>query len=293
MSRPGIPGCRANARSGHASSDSPVKELVRCRHPLSRERVSQYFRGAFELRGHGFPRRRPCESRDTYAAADVVEGTGRSDVAHDDHRWLWVPAFAGTTLSVLRRQWVTRPHSRDIICPSFALRFALSSQRAQGKPGADRTHGPRAKGRKHGGRTTGVTGNNPAFPARWATAYFVLSPARLGFFVTVSATRTAQFERHLPLGRQDHTTSPSAPCAFVDCAIRVHRISTHVRDDREAPLVSGETSEIRHLSWAHCQVEFGISERYDRHGANSALTSPSSARPPSRPSSSEHFALLP
>src|SRR5258705_10807172 len=30
--------------------------------------------------------------------------------------------------------------------------------------------------RKHGGRTTGSTGFTPAFPARWFTAYFVLSP---------------------------------------------------------------------------------------------------------------------
>ena len=63
----------------------------------------------------------------------------------------------------------------------------LWKQRAQGKPGADRTHGPRAMGRKLGGRTTGVTGNNPAFPARWVTAYFVLSPARLGLLVTARA----------------------------------------------------------------------------------------------------------
>ena len=65
----------------------------------------------------------------------------------------------------------TALRSRDMICPSFASRFALFLQRAQGKPGADRTHGPRAIGRKLGGRTTGVTGNNPAFPARWVTAY--------------------------------------------------------------------------------------------------------------------------
>ena len=41
---------------------------------------------------------------------------------------------------------------------------------------------------------------------------------------------------HRPLGRQDHTTSPSASHAFVDCALGVHRISHRVRDDREAPL---------------------------------------------------------
>jgi hypothetical protein len=77
------------------------------------------------------------------------------------------------------------------LCPSLALRSAALNQRAQGKPGADRTHGSRVV-KNAGGRTTGVTGNNPAFPARWVTAYFVLSPARLGLFVTAFATRTAQ-----------------------------------------------------------------------------------------------------
>ena len=48
--------------------------------------------------------------------------------------------------------------SRDMKRPSFASRPPSPRQRAQGKPGADRTHGPRAKDRKHGGRTTGVTG---------------------------------------------------------------------------------------------------------------------------------------
>ena len=52
--------------------------------------------------------------------------------------------------------------------------------------------GPEQWVESSGVRTTGVTGNNPAFPARWVTAYFVLSPARLGLFVTAFATRTAQ-----------------------------------------------------------------------------------------------------
>ncbi len=116
-------------------------------------------------------------------------------------------------------------HSRDMI--ARALHFVPPSflKRAQGKPGADRTHGSRVI-KNAGGRTTGVTGNYPAFPARWVTAYFVLSPARLGLFVTVSAKTLSRFaKRHLPLGRQDHTTSPSASHAFVSGMIRVHRIS--------------------------------------------------------------------
>ncbi|MGN1289605.1 MAG: hypothetical protein ACI4XG_23950 [Bradyrhizobium sp.] len=43
---------------------------------------------------------------------------------NNEDRWLWVPAFAGTTPILLRYQWVTLPHSRDMNPPSFALRFA-------------------------------------------------------------------------------------------------------------------------------------------------------------------------
>src|SRR6202171_1119749 len=39
--------------------------------------------------------------------------------------------------------------------------------------------------------------------------------------------------------RQKHTTSPSAAARFVKRAISVHRIPTHVRDDRETPLCLG------------------------------------------------------
>ena len=125
-------------------------------------------------------------------------------------------------------------HQSSELCSSFR---PLLKQRAQGKPGADRTHGPRAKGKKLGGRTTGVTGNTPAFPARWVTAYFVLSPARLGLLVTAFAkTLTRSARGHLPLGRQDHTTSPSASRALVSTTLGVHRIPHRVRDDREAPL---------------------------------------------------------
>jgi hypothetical protein len=57
-------------------------------------------------------------------------------------------------------------HSRDARRPSSTSVIALlNEQRAQGKPGAGCTHGSRAQ--KARGRTTGSTGNTPAFPARW------------------------------------------------------------------------------------------------------------------------------
>ncbi|MGY3495989.1 hypothetical protein ACVW1B_005408 [Bradyrhizobium sp. USDA 4502] len=86
---------------------------------------------------------------------------------------------------------------------------------------------------------------------------YVLSPARLGFFVTVFATTCSRpAKRHLPLGRQACTISPSASCALVSCAIGVHRISTHVRDDREAPLVSGETAASIALGYASDKAKY-------------------------------------
>ncbi|MEO6840345.1 MAG: hypothetical protein ABI192_06225, partial [Bradyrhizobium sp.] len=75
----------------------------------------------------------------------------------------------------------------------------------------------------------------PGFPrAMVLTAYFVLSPVT-GFIATVA---TRKIPRHLTpaSGRQDHTTSPSAICAVRQKRIRVHRIPSRVRDDRDTPL---------------------------------------------------------
>jgi hypothetical protein len=68
----------------------------------------------------------------------------------------------------------------------------------------------------------------PAFPARWVTAYFVLSPVT-GLFATVafriddtSQTRLGRMHLRKTLtpasGRQDHTTSPSATVHAKDLA---------------------------------------------------------------------------
>jgi hypothetical protein len=53
-------------------------------------------------------------------------------------------------------------------------------QRALGRPGADRTHGPRAT-RKHAAEPQ-VTAEHPAFPARWLYGLYVLSPVRRAFW---------------------------------------------------------------------------------------------------------------
>src|SRR5262249_52860695 len=64
----------------------------------------------------------------------------------------------------------TRPHSRGLFRPSFALSCPpLSKERAQGRPGAG-WH-PRSTVlnvcTRNAQRHTGEAGNNPAFPAQW------------------------------------------------------------------------------------------------------------------------------
>ncbi len=65
----------------------------------------------------------------------------------------------------------------------------------------------------------------PAFPARWFYGLYVISPVNLAD--CHRHRRDARHHRQLgaePLGRQDHTISPSASVPFVTRHIRVHRI---------------------------------------------------------------------
>jgi hypothetical protein len=74
------------------------------------------------------------------------------------------------------------------------------------------------------------------------TTYIALSLVT-GLFATIASRNNPQ--RLTPAsGRQNHTTSPSAIRAVRQRHIRVHRIPPHVRDDREPPLLSGETGEV-------------------------------------------------
>jgi hypothetical protein len=86
------------------------------------------------------------------------------------------------------------------------------------------------------------------------TAYFVLSPVN-GSFATVVAQKLLRNLTPAPR-RQDHTTSPYASCALVSRALRVHRISPHVRDDREPPLIRRETREVMPLICPTAKAEY-------------------------------------
>src|SRR5579872_4439232 len=99
-------------------------------------------------------------------------------------------------------------------------------------------------GRKLGGRTTGVTGDS-GFPCAMGYGLLRALAGETGLVChRLHKTRERFVKRHPPLGRQDHTTSPSALRALVSHTLGVHRISARVRDDREAPLVSGETGAL-------------------------------------------------
>jgi len=109
-----------------------------------------------------------------------------------------------------------RPRSRGAMRPRFASVHPPRERRAQGKPGADCT-----RGRAHKKRTRDHRFNRiiPAFPARWVTAYFVISSVT-GLFATVAVRNTTHLEPGRASaspqdltpasGRRNHTTSPSA-----------------------------------------------------------------------------------
>src|SRR6266404_2738136 len=97
----------------------------------------------------------------------------------------------------------------------------------------------KAHERSHHGHT-GITRHSPR---NGFTAYFVLSPARSGLFVTV-ISRLLGADLTPASRRQNHTTSPSASAPFVTCAARVHRIPPRVRDVRNAPLLGQDVIDI-------------------------------------------------
>jgi hypothetical protein len=132
-----------------------------------------------------------------------------------------------------------RPHSRGVICPSFApttcpprKRREHRESRVRAAPAISCASLCKECAHEH-------TGPAEAFRLslrEWLTAYFVLSPVT-GLFATVASRKSPRNLAPAP-GRQDHTTSPSASATLVSRGFRVHRISPRVRDDRDPPLVS-------------------------------------------------------
>jgi hypothetical protein len=144
------------------------------------------------------------------------------------------------------------PHCRGAMRPGFAWDCS-PRKTSRGRRESRMRAAPAvscAKENRKRTRAYRFSGGNPAFPARWGTAYSALSPVT-GYLATVAAWI---FPRDLTpaSGRQDHTASPSAPPALLCRRPRVHRIPPRVRDDREPPLSSGETRGVMPVICTTC-----------------------------------------
>ena len=90
-----------------------------------------------------------------------------------------------------------------------------------------------------------VQRRHPGLPCAMVYGLFRALPGDRAF-LPPSSLRNLFLKNLTPAsGCQDHTASPSAPVTLVSRNFRVHRIPPHVRDDREPPLSSGETGEVK------------------------------------------------
>ncbi len=148
-----------------------------------------------------------------------------------------------------------------------------SKQRAQGMPGAAAPIASRANEKHTSVITTGSDGSLRHSPRNGFTAYFVLSPARSGLFVTV-ILRLLGADLTPASRRQNHTTSPSASAPFVTCAARVHRIPPRVRDVRNAPLWDRTVIDIE-VIWVRRKLKYFCKRGWTSHFGKHEVICPS------------------
>jgi len=123
----------------------------------------------------------------------------------------------------------------------------------------------RAKGRKKAAHEhTGTVGAVRHSLRNGFTAYIVLSPENGSFASVIGGTPPANLTP--APRRQDHTTSPYASVTLVGRDISVHRISPHVRDDREAPLIRRETRGVMPLICPTARDEYFLGEGWTDFG---------------------------
>ena len=123
-------------------------------------------------------------------------------------------------------------------CPS-------ENKRAQGRPGAGRTHGPPANKKAGGshhrfGRTSGL----PC--ATVLTVSFAL-PGEPGFLAPIARELRKPTNLTQASGCQDHATSPSALHRSSHDATRPSHPALHVRDDASAPPGERGTTQDNHI----------------------------------------------
>jgi hypothetical protein len=156
-----------------------------------------------------------------------------------------VDCFAAALLAMTATPNTTS-RSRGAMGPSLAKTVSpLLTIEGAGNAGCPMHPQPRVRNEtKHTSVvTTGTPDSTRHSPRNGFTAYFVLSPARSGLFVTV-ISRLLGADLTPASRRQNHTTSPSASAPFVTCAARVHRIPPRVRDVRNAPLLGQDVIDI-------------------------------------------------
>jgi hypothetical protein len=149
--------------------------------------------------------------------------------------------------------------SRGAMRPRFAS--ILSPKEGAGNAGC--TLHPRSRVqtvRKKRTRAYRYRRNTPAFPAQWLYGLYRTLPGERLFCLRHHTRRETLRDLTPAPRRRDHTTLPYASCAFVCCAFHVHRISPHVRDDREAPFIRRETCGVMPLICPTARAEYFCEE---------------------------------
>ena len=166
----------------------------------------------------------------------------------------------------------TTSRSRGTVRPRFASSFVPPrKQRAQGRPGARCTRGLVCNcAQKTRTRAYRFSGSTPAFPAQWLYGLLRALPGERLFCHRRPARSLLLRDLTPAPRRQDHTTSPYASCAFVSRTLRVHRIPPRVRDDRDPPLVSGETRRVNALICPTAREEYFCAKGWTDFLCNSA-----------------------
>jgi hypothetical protein len=130
------------------------------------------------------------------------------------------------------------PHSRGMMCPSFAKNVLLPEIRGRRECRAlDAPAAWWAEKNSHTSIVTTVTPETPSIPARNGFNKLLRAlPGEPGLFATVaSGYRFRRLDTSVGVsGPHDFAVRKTAP--FVSALPRVHRIPPRVRDDREPPL---------------------------------------------------------
>src|SRR3954452_19513575 len=134
-------------------------------------------------------------------------------------------------------------HSRDMNCPRFAINFPPSpirgrrEDRVLAAPAVSRAICANKTAHEHTGQR-----EHSGLPCAMALRLISCSPRRTALLPPSPRGKLSLLPDLTPAPRRpNHTTSPYA--------FHVHRISPHVRDDRERPSM-GETGGVMPMIWS-------------------------------------------